>query len=286
MAAQNANTVANKFLSGLPAQGFPFSFNELAKELGRGPMRGFLTQIAKRDLCFQFFDFDTLVSSAITPYWTVAGGGGASQVNFTQNLQSNGILRGTTGTASGVTTQCSMIGPIFYNPATNPGMEIRFKVVTSALAIRAEFGFIDAIPATNTAAVNNFDTPTFFSANSVTAGWDTAATANKINLYAVGTATNQAAIKAVGTIAPAAVTVYQTVRIQLYSRDDTTAGAVDAAMWVDGQRMANLDTSATAGVGVVNAAVLLAPWVYFEATSGTSKSLDIDYIALWNQRIT
>ncbi len=59
--------------------------------------------------------------------------------------------------------------------------------------------------------------------------------------------------------------------------DNNVANAVNAAMWHNGQKVAQADT---ASVGCVNGSVLLAPWVYFEATNATSKSLDIDYISL------
>lgn len=283
--AQNVNTQLTKIFAGLPGGGFPFSFAELAKELGKGPLRGFLLPQATRDVVYFKDDF-TGRAIDTTNNWAVANGGGASVASFATNVQANGVVRATTGTANGATASASLVGPIQWLPSTSPGMEVRFKVITSALAIRAEFGFIDAVPASNTSAFNNMDTPTFFSANSVTAGWDTAATATNINLMTIGSASNQAAKRVSGATAPAAINVYQTIRIQIFSRDDTTANAADAALWVDGVRVASADTSATAGVGVVNASVLLGLWAYIEATSATSKSLDIDYIECWSQRIT
>lgn len=284
----NTNTTGVKgpgIFQGHPKVGFPFSYQELRKEVGRGPLHHFLMPVASRDVMDMFDDFKGKAIDT-TQNWSVANGGGAGAASFAVNLQANGIIRGTTGTGNGVTASVSLIGPILWLPAANIGMEIRYKVITANTAIRFEAGFIDAVPGSNTAAFNNVDTPTAFAANAVTVMIDTAATANKLNLMTVGSASNQAVARSTGTQGLPNTGVYQTIRIQITSRDDTTANAADATAWVDGGNQMNADTSATAGVGVVNAATLLAPWVYFEATSATSKSLDIDYIHVWGQRQT
>lgn len=274
---------------GAPRNGYPLSVAELRKGYAKGPLYDFLRFYAKHDVWQRFDDFDQLSSSALTPFWTVANGGGAGVASFTQNLQQGGVIRGTTGTGNGVTASASMIGPINVAGTSNPGMEMRFKTVTASTAVRMEFGFIDAVPASNTASFNSMDgtgaVPTMFAANSVTAAIDTAATAAFFNLVTIGSASNQLARRTAGTTGLAAAGTWQTLRIQLFSADNTTANAVWAAMWHNGALVSVMDASTTAGVGAVNGSVLLAPWVYVEATSASSKSLDVDYIHLWADRV-
>lgn len=281
----NANTTTAQVFQGNPKIGFPFSYAELRKEVGRGPLHHFLMPYATRDV-LHFFDDFTGKAIDTTNTWAVANGAGAGVASFAINVQANGVIRGTTGTANGVTASASLIGPIIYSGAQNPGLEIRYKVVTANTSIRFEAGFIDAVPGSNTAAFNNVDTPTAFAANAATVMIDTAATANKLNLMTVGSASNQVVQRNSGTVGLPATGTYQTIRIQMTSRDSSTAGATDVTAWVDGGNQINADVSTTAGVGMVNAATLLAPWVYFEAINGTSKSLDIDYIHVWAQRQT
>lgn len=267
---------------GIPGIGYPNSIAELKKAQLRGPEYHFLRRMANRDVIFLHDDFNTLSISAAN--WAVANGGGAGAASFATQTLVNGVIRATTGTANGATASASLIGPVIYPGTSNPGIEVRFKTVTASTSIRMEIGWIDAVPASNTSAVNSADTPTFFSANSVTAFIDTSATANLFNLYTIGNATNQAAKKVVGTTGLAAAGVYQTIRLQLFSQDNSVANSVNAAMWHNGQRVATADSAATAGVGVVNGSVLLAPWVYIEAINATSKSLDLDYVAMWADR--
>lgn len=283
------NTAFPNVNLGAPRAGYPLSIAELRKSYAKGPLYDFLRYYAQHDVYRRFDDFDQLSSSALTPFWTVSNGGGAAVADFTQNLQQSGVIRGTTGTANGVTASAKLIGPVATAGTSNPGMEMRFKTVTASTSIRMEFGFIDAVPASNTASFNSMDgstnVPTMFAANSVTAAIDTAATAAFFNLVTIGSASSQLARRTPGTTGLAAAGTFQTIRIQLFSQDNTIANAVWAAMWHNGLLVATMDTSTTAGVGAVNGSVLLAPWVYFEAINGTSKSLDIDYIHLWGDRI-
>ncbi len=264
---------------GYPRTGYPNSLAELKKAQLRGPEYNFLRRMANRDVVALHDDFNGLSLSAVN--WTAANGGGAGVASFATNTQVNGVIRGTTGTANGATASCSLIGPVIYPGTANPWIEVRFKVITAITLIRMEIGFIDAVPASNTASFNSMDgtlaVPTMFSANSVTAAIDTAATANLFNLVTIGSAASQVALRTNGTTGIATAGVYQTLRLQLFSMDNNVANAVNAAMWHNGQKVAQADT---ASVGCVNGSVLLAPWVYFEATNATSKSLDIDYISL------
>lgn len=274
--------------TGYPGVGYPNSVSELRKAYSKGPLYNFLRSYAYRDVVFKKDDFDGKVIDT-TNNWSVANGGGAAAASFAVNLQQSGVIRGTTGTGNGVTASASLIGPIAYAGTSNPGMEIRFKTVTASTSVRMEAGFIDAVPASNTASFNSMDgtgaVPTMFAANSVTAAIDTSATAAFFNLVTIGSASNQLGRRTNGTTGLAAAGTYQTIRLQLFSADNTTANSVWAAMWHNGQRVATMDGSTTAGVGAVNGSVLLAPWVYFEAINATSKSLDIDYIAWWGDRV-
>lgn len=281
------NTSYPEQFRGAPRNGFPMSASELRKAYSKGPLYDFLRFYARRDVVSYFEDFNYLTLE--TDKWTVANGGGAGVASFVINTQQNGVIRGTTGTANGVTASASLIGPVIYAGALNPGIEVRFKTVTASTSIRMEVGFIDAVPASNTASFNSMDgttnVPTMFAANSVTAGIDTAATANLFNLVTIGSAASQLARRTPGATGLAAAGTYQTIRLQIFSEDSSVANAAWAAMWHNGALVATMDSSTTAGVGAVNGSILLAPWVYFEAVNATSKSLDIDYINIWSDRL-
>lgn len=281
------NTSFPEIFRGAPRAGFPMSMAELRKSYAKGPLYDFLRFYARRDVVSYFDDFNYITLEA--DKWTAANGGGASVASFAINTQQNGVIRGTTGTANGVTASASLIGPVIYAPALNPGIEVRFKTVTASTSVRMEVGFIDAVPASNTASFNSMDgtgaVPTMFAANSVTGAIDTSATAAFFNLVTIGSATNQLARRTAGTTGLAAAGTYQTIRLQVFSEDSSVANAAWAAMWHNGLLVATMDGSTTAGVGAVNGSVLLAPWVYFEAINATSKSLDIDYIHTWSDRL-
>lgn len=266
-----------------PATGFPYSVRELRRAQTKSPLYNYLRQLARADVMFLHDDFTGKAIDS-TVQWAVANGGGASVASFATSLQLNGAIRATTGTGNGVTASASLIGPIIYPGNANPGMEIRFKTVTASTAVRMEVGFIDAVPASNTMGINNMDTPTAFFSDGATVGIDTAATAAFFNLVTKGSATSQVIKKTNGTTGLAAAGTWQTIRIQMLSQDATTTDATAVVAWHNGNKIATHDVSATAGVGAVKGSVLLAPWVYFEATSASSKSLDIDYITVWCDR--
>ncbi len=268
---------------GHPLVGFPNSEAELRRSQPKGPLFQFLRNLATRDVLSHFDDFDGKTLDT-TNYWAVANGGGAAAASFATNIQINGAIRGTTGTANGVTASASLIGPIIFPGNMNPGIEVRFKTVTASTGIRMEVGFIDAVPGANVMGINNMDTPTSNFTNGATVGIDTAATASLFNLVTKGNATSQVIKQTLGTTGLAAAGTWQTIRIQMLSQEEATTDATAVLAWHNGNLIARHDVSTTAGVGAVKGSVLLAPWVYFEAINATSKSLDIDYISTWCDR--
>ncbi len=283
MTAVRNTSWPDRFLA-YPVQGYPGSIAELRRSQVKGPEYQYLRLNAGRDVCYRFDDFDRLVIDS-TNDWAVANGGGAAAASFAIQTLAGGVIRGTTGTANGVTATASIIGPVIYPGFSNPGIEVRFKTVTASTGIRMEVGLIDAVPATNTGGINSEDTPTAFMTNGALVGIDTSATANKFNLVTIGNATNQVIKQTVSTVGLAAAGTYTTIRVQVLSQEESLTNATAVVAWINGVKVAHHDKSTTAGAGAVSGSVLLAPWVYFEAINATSKSLDIDYISTWADRV-
>lgn len=256
-----------------PLQGSPLSIRQLRAGIGtKGPLFDYLKHFARRDVVNHFDDF---LVDTLNTFWTaVANGGGASAASFTVNVQENGVIRATTGTANDDTASASLIGAANWYGDRNCGIEIRWKPITAVTDVRIEMGFVDVVPSSNKPIGNNISTPTV-NASVVDAA---------VYLYNESSSTATSELLTIGTTISAAKSTftppttiaagtYNVVRLQLIGNQ--------VFLWMDGQLMAS---HAAAATDYVEGGSALAPFVYIKALSATSKSIDLDYVHVWADR--
>jgi len=244
-------------------------FLDRAAGARNSPLNRYLSRFASHSTRYFRDDFE---GDAINlDNYALGNGAGASAIAFAVNVQEGGVIRGVTGTANGVTASESIIIPITWYGDRNAGMECIFK--PSALTeIKFEIGFVDAVPASNTAAVNNHTTPTFYAADAAVFYFNHTSSTTTCGFYTVGSTTDQPDEKTDITSTISA-TVWNRVRVQLVGNN--------AMCWMNGQLVANHHTDAD---GYVEGGVALSPWVYVRANSATSKNFDVDQIEVWADR--
>lgn len=281
MASYN-NRMAFTGAAATPRSGSPLSMREIGRMAGgmRGPLANYLRFLASRDVLFLNEEFTEFTSTR----WTVANSGGTGVSNFAipSTPTDGGSAQGATGTSSGGSQ--SLLGPLIYNTDFSPGMEIRLKV-SAITSYKIEVGFIDAVPGSNNGAVNSSDTPTFNATNFVGIGLDTSAsTNNTLTGFAVGNGSNQstgaALLFTTPTTALTAAT-YITLRVELKAEKNTTGPLNSAQFFVNGVFAGEMDGGAN---GLLNAATLVAPWVYVKTSNTTTKTTNIDYVHVWCDR--
>ena len=247
-----------------PASGYPASKAELAKFRGMGgPLNRFLQTFAYKDRVFFFDDF--LGDTINLDNYALANSGGAGAANFAIQVLRSGVIRSATGTTDD--GSLSLIGPAIWYGDANCGMEIRFKydVVTG---YNTEVGFAAAVPGSNASAVTDIDTPTVLDETAVLQ-IDTDQTLTTLAFATGGTSFTDTATTVTGTTVLTAAT-YAIVRIQLIGNM--------AACWINGYREAVHSGDKVEGGNP------LALWVYSRTRNTTTKLLDIDYVAMWQDR--
>lgn len=203
--------------------------------------------------------------------YALGNGAGAAAVAFSTNVLEGGIVRGVTGTANDATASQSLIMPLTWFGDRNCGMEAIFQP-SSLSEIKLEVGFIDAVPASNTSAVNNHSTPTFFAADAAVFYFNHTGSTTTCGFYTVGSTTGQPDEKTDLTSTISA-SLLNRVRVQLVGNT--------AACWMNGALVA---THHTDPEGYVEGGVAVAPWIYVRANSATSKILYLDQLECWADR--
>ncbi len=251
----------------------PLSIETLRRKMGvGGPLFEYMKHFASRDVVRHFDDF--LGDTINLDDYAVATGGGAASAVWAINVQEDGWIRATTGTAGDATTTMSLIGPAIYYGDRNPGMEVRFKPITAVTEVKIEMGFVDVVPSSNATVVNSVTTPTV-NASVVDAAVYHFRNASSVitNTFAtIGTTISAAKTAFTPPTAVAANTKYR-IRIQLIGNT--------AYLLMDDVLVAS---HKTAGTDYVEGGNPLAPWIAVQASNGTSKSLDVDYIDRWKDR--
>ena len=264
---------------GWPAQGYPLSIAELGRHLKRGPLYEFLEHFAHRDVLYGKDDFfgDTINLD----WYAVANGGGASVASFALNVQEDGVIRATTGTASGDTTTCSLITAANFYGDRQSGVEFRWKPVTAVTEARIELGFVDVIPGSTKPFTNVLATPSV-NTSIVDAAYycyDHTGSTTTNQLTAIGTSIS-ATLAAITAPTAIAAATYNVVRLQL---GGPSALGNFAKCWMDGTLVATLGGT---GTNAIEGGSALALAALIRASNGTSKSLDLDYIEFWKLRGT
>lgn len=242
------------------------------------PLYQFLRRFGTPDISYFLDDFE--IDTINLDNYALANGGGAGVASFAYNAQRNGVIRATTGTANDDTASASLIRPLTCYGDYNVGMEARFKLETSVAAYKVEVGFIDGVPASNAGGVTDEDTPTAAFADGAIMSIDTSETFTTPGFYTKGSTSGQgikrtslAAIPGLTSGVTPLISTYMIVRIQLVGNS--------AYCWFNGKLVASHDDDAD---GNLEGGVGLAPWIYVSAKSATSKSLDVDYIEVWQER--
>ena len=245
--------------------------NRFLNRLGpsNGPLQSYLKRFASHSSRYFRDDFE---GDAINlDNYALGNGAGSGAVAFAVVAQEGGAIDGICGTANGVTASQSLIMPITWYGDRNCGVEFIFKP-SSIEEIKMEFGLIDAVPASTTAAVNNHTTPTFYAADAAVMYYNKTSSTVVNGFYTVGSTTDMPddADAITSTIS---ATVWNRVRVQLWGNN--------AACWLNGLLVAVKDNDA---VGFVEGGVALSPWIYVRANSATSKTLSVDQIEAWSDR--
>lgn len=251
--------------------------NMLGKFSRAGAMRDFLEFYAFRDIAFWIDDF---VGDTINlDMWAVANSSGTSAADFAVNIANSsgtGVIQSDSGTTDNGST--SIIGPIIYKGDQNCGMAVRFKV-DDVTSWSFDVGFIDAVPASNTAGVNDVDTPTVFMADGAVFHMNTDQTLQVPALVTVGSTANQT-VKATTTGLTPVNATYMTAVIQLVGND------VFGQLNVGSSQVFVSHTNGTGdnAAGFVEGGVALAPWIINLTRNTTAKFMDVDFVAVWSNR--
>lgn len=265
----------------MPGGGVPLlSDQALAQMQQVGSLYHFLRMYSKADRTFDFFDFTE--NAAIGDYpFAVANSGGTGVASFAvpSTKIKNGAITGATGTTSGGSQ--SLIGQLILRGADNCGMEVRLQV-DAVTAYNLEVGLIDAVPGSNGAGVSDVDTPAANFTNGAVFTIDTAQTITGLATVTKGNAASQA-IAATTLAAPSptglVAATYMTFSVMLLQAGSSSS-ICNALFFINGHRVAQH----TATAGALNAATLLAPWVYVKTNNTTTKNTTIDYVAQWSDR--
>ena len=213
-----------------------------------------------------------------TNKWTVGNGGGASAASPAIDVgKQNGQAKMVTGTAGDNTASSVLVSGRHFTGDTNAIILVRLNINTAVTNVKVEIGFKDNIltSAGNGPVVNVMATPTFVATDGVAWCYDTNNTG--VGWEGLGRANSVAATTDTGyNIAPVADT-FETLGIALLD-------GVAFFMHFDQHGSPNYTMKGMAAA--VTKTVLLAPYVYVEARSATSKTIDVDFVRAYSFRTT
>lgn len=244
----------------------------------------FLSMYARGSRSFDFFDFTE--NAAIGDYpFAVANSAGVGAANFAipATKVRNGVITGAPGTTDD--GSISLIGQLILRGADNAGMEARVKVdIVSADQNNIEVGLIDAVPAANASGVSDVDTPAAAFTNGAMFTIDGDQTLKTLAAVSKGDAASQVIASTSMAAVQSPLTAftadtYVTFSVQLLQAG-SSASIAQALFFINGFLVATHHPTA----GAVNAATLLAPWIYHRTRNTTAKVLTVDYIAQWADR--
>lgn len=264
-----------------PAKGYPFSRSRLAQTPLYGAAGDILIPLLNRDTCYFFDDFLTkTISSA--DYTLTTGGGTMSTtgVAFAASVTQNGNIIGTTGTTSADSQSISR--PIFYSGQQNPYFEVTLAITATTSNTSIEVGFWDAIPASGTSSLTDVDVPTWVAADAAIFSLDTSQTIATLVCATIGSYTGQTSqITTLSTVTAPLISLTQTSAVtfgielvHLPTATGAASNVAQALFYVNDVRVASHGDDAD---GAVNAAVLLAPYVYVRTRTGAAKTSKLDY---------
>ena len=251
-----------------PLKGRPMDARELDKIGAKGPLREFLARLSYPDQYFKVHEFDEDTINA--DYWALANSGGTSAADFAvmATTVQCGTIQGDTGTTDN--GSISLVGPLIFKGDQNAGMHVRLKV-DAVTGYNLEVGFIDAVPGSNGSGVSDVDTPAATATDAALLQIDTDQTLATLAFVTAGTSFTTTSTTLTTPITVLSAATYADVRIQLVANT--------AYCWVNGVLAASHTGSKIEGGTAV------APWIYARTRNTTAKFVDVDYIALWQDRV-
>lgn len=243
-------------------------------------LASYLYSLRGRDVVFEDLKFtDTTFNS--NP-WTVTKDAGVSAP--TPAAIAGGGVTITTATGNG--DGLSMLGLAQFSGNSNSGMEVRFKI-SAITAAEVNIGFVNLLTSAPTeVAVTDVDgTPTFQANTTEAALWafnptDTIITPRLVTNGVGRTAAGSTVLGPDGAVLPVVADTYMTVRIQLLGSTGSvrcqTFGATNNLLATN-----VIDKIASASVGGITPATLLAPYIGVQNTTTTSRVLTIQYVRKW-----
>ena len=243
----------------------------------------FLYPITWRDTVFVIDDFTGPALS--THLWTaakIASNGTDFDPPATQLV--NGVCQGVTGAFA--QDHANLRSDAVWYGDLNCGAEVCFKV-SNKLSLGLEMGFVDPLSSytqSDAGAVSGIDTPgvTNGATDAALVTMYTTETANTLNLITDGSTSNMNATATSFAVTPTNAT-YLTVRVQLAK----TASAVAAAKGTILNENDAISAYAQHGAALasqIKGDVLQHFWFYVESLTTSARTVDIDYVALWQDR--
>ena len=230
-----------------------------------------------RDVVFRKWEMEDVIFN-VTDYWTTNAGTGATA--FAVSAAVNGNIRAATGTdATAGNRFVNLYGPLCYRGNHNCGMEVAFAL-SNITQSNLEIGFIDTYTTITTPvlALTDIDTIGTWAAglgDAAVLEFQPDETIATMRLASIGSsAVNTGTLAAVGDIttptAAPAIGSYDVVRIQLAGNSATLF-------------FNNVQIATT--VAAINGGVTVRPYITFaNPAAATSRTMDIDYIAIWQDR--
>lgn len=262
-----------RMLAGMTAH--PLSFNRI---LNPAVLRGLLYPNAFQGTRFYVDDFEGVTLDA--GKWTVAGDTGTTNfvVPAEGSTVGHSIIKGDTSTDDN--EAIAIYGHANWSGDKNCGMAVRWRSSVIALTF-SEMGFTDPLSDYTLPAINDIDTPTITNGAVTVAvqARDAAQTLTSTALITDGDSTYATAKVNHGTFIPSINNFYTSI-IQL--NGDTVES------WIYDSNVPGAPALVAGGFAsaplVVEGATLLQPWFIFGNRTSNSASVDLDYIAVWQDR--
>lgn len=216
---------------------------------------------------------DDFLGDVIADQWSAAAGNDAQSVIAVINAQASGVVRQTTGDTTTVSESCvSLTHGLNWTAANgNLVMEVKFTPVTSVANVQYFIGFTDTLATTTLEqpATLSTATITYVADDAVGFLFDTNATTDVFYGVGVKATTGISFANSVVCAAPVADTAMR-LRVEI-----DTAGT--AYFYQDGILKGSL-------ANAVTTTVKLTPVVEAMARTTTSKTIDVDYILVQQDR--
>ncbi len=269
---------------------YPSGFHHIGRfGASQSPLAQYLYPSAWRDVVFFFDDFiggsnqEPGASDWNESVLIAAGTNGTAFVPASTQL-TNGIVQGITNNVAG--DEQTLRTDLIWTGDQNCGMEIRFKV-DNVTSLQHEIGFTDALSGVAASAINNIATPTVTNGfeDGALIGGDTGASTTTLRFITDGSTTNMNTTGTnLGTRAISNAT-YITYRVQLSSASSAVAAS---NAYVLQENKTILESAAHGGVlaSQIKGSILMQLWIYFEPLTTAARTIDIDYLAIWQDRFT